>query len=101
MKQITKEELKTIVKSIELETNEAVLEDILKLWNQLGARLDQLNEFDLTNVKPLSHLYETPVVDFLREDIVDQDLVKISKQDLLNNAAEHDEDYIITNKVVK
>ncbi|WP_406617318.1 aspartyl/glutamyl-tRNA amidotransferase subunit C [Mycoplasmopsis adleri] len=101
MKQITKEELKTIVKSIELDTNDAVLDQILLLWKDLSKRIDSLNDFDTTNVKPLSHINEVPIVDFLREDEVNTELVSIKKQDLLDNTKEHDSDYIITNKVVK
>lgn len=101
MEKITKEELKSIVKSLQLEPTEKVLENILNLWSNLEKRIKTLHDFDTTNIESLTRLNEDRVTYYLREDAVDTELVKISKKDLLNNAKEHDEDFITTSKVVE
>ena len=66
MQKITKEELKIIVKSLMLEPTDEVLDNIMKEWKTIYKSLDLLKKLDTTNVKPLSHIDETPLVDFLR-----------------------------------
>ncbi|WP_029512742.1 Asp-tRNA(Asn)/Glu-tRNA(Gln) amidotransferase subunit GatC [Mycoplasmopsis iners] len=100
MQKIDKEKLKSIVASIMLEPKNEVLDAIIEEWHIIENNLRFLDKLDLQDVKPLTHLNEIPLVDFLREDVVDNSFA-ISKMEALNNAKEHDADYIITKKVVK
>ncbi|WP_029513461.1 Asp-tRNA(Asn)/Glu-tRNA(Gln) amidotransferase subunit GatC [Mycoplasmopsis primatum] len=101
MKQTLKEELKEIAQSLMFDINEQVLDEIVKLWKDLNKRIKWLEDIDTTNVEPLSHINEEPKVDFLRDDVENNNLVSISKKDLLDNSKEHNDDYIIINKVIK
>nr|WP_318029831.1 Asp-tRNA(Asn)/Glu-tRNA(Gln) amidotransferase subunit GatC [Mycoplasmopsis bovis] len=49
-------------------------------------RIEWLKEIDTSNVEPLSHINENRFIDFLRDDVEDNSLVSIKKQDLLSNA---------------
>lgn len=100
MKKVTKEELKKIVASLMLEPTNEVLDQIMAEWKVLNKNLSMLKKLDTTNVKPLSHINEEALVDFLREDVEDTSF-SINKQTALNNAKDKDQDYIITTKVVK
>ncbi|WP_426461012.1 Asp-tRNA(Asn)/Glu-tRNA(Gln) amidotransferase subunit GatC [Mycoplasma hafezii] len=100
MKEINQEKLREIVSSLMLEPTDEVVEHILENWHQLQEELKALDKLDLKNVNPLTHLNETPLVDFLRED-VENTKWSITKEDILKNAADKDEDYVILTKVVK
>ncbi|ADV34149.1 glutamyl-tRNA(gln)amidotransferase subunit C (plasmid) [Mesomycoplasma conjunctivae] len=100
MKKVTKEELKKIVASLMLEPTNEVLDQIMTEWKVLNKNLNMLKKLNTTNVKPLSHINEEALVDFLREDVEDTSY-SINKQTALNNAMDKDQDYIITTKVVK
>lgn len=99
MKQITKEQLKEIVSSLMIEPTEEVLNNIIENWNNIQLELEKLNKLDLENVQPMSHIDESLKIDFLREDIEDSSFA-ITKEDILKNAADKDDDYIITSRVV-
>ncbi|KKB26671.1 Aspartyl-tRNA(Asn) amidotransferase subunit C [Mycoplasmopsis meleagridis] len=99
MKEINKDKLKNIVSSIMLNPTNEVIENILQEWNILHENLAILDQLDLKNVEPLTHIDENKYIDFLREDKVDTSF-SISKKDALKNAKEKDEDFIITVKVV-
>ncbi|WP_416737978.1 Asp-tRNA(Asn)/Glu-tRNA(Gln) amidotransferase subunit GatC [Mycoplasmopsis meleagridis] len=99
MKEINKDKLKNIVSSIMLNPTNEVIENILQEWNILHENLAILDQLDLNNVEPLTHIDENKYIDFLREDKVDTSF-SISKKDALKNAKEKDEDFIITVKVV-
>ncbi|AXJ70352.1 glutamyl-tRNA amidotransferase [Mycoplasmopsis bovis] len=101
MKGNIKEELKEIALSLMFKIDVKVLDDIMELWTDLNTRIEWLKEIDTSNVEPLSHINENRFIDFLRDDVEDNSLVSIKKQDLLSNAADFDEKYILTNKVVK
>ncbi len=101
MKGNIKEELKEIALSLMFKIDDKVLDDIMELWTDLNTRIEWLREIDTSNVEPLSHINENRFIDFLRDDVEDNSLVSIKKQDLLSNAADYDENYILTNKVVK
>ncbi len=101
MKSNIKEELKEIALSLMFKIDDKVLDDIMELWTDLNTRIEWLKEIDTSNVEPLSHINENRFIDFLRDDVEDNSLVYIKKHDLLSNAADYDENYILTNKVVK
>lgn len=97
----TKEQLIEIVKSIMLEPKPEVINQILEDWNNLEDELKVLNKIDTTNIEPLSHIDEKPLIDFLREDEPNMNS-SISKDNILSNAHQKDNDYVIVNdKVVK
>ncbi|RIV16975.1 glutamyl-tRNA amidotransferase [Mycoplasmopsis gallopavonis] len=100
MQKIDKQSLKEIVSSLMFEPTDEVIENILINWNSIHLQLEWLNDLDLENVKPLSHLNEIPQIDFLREDSEDISW-SITKQDILKNAATKDLDYVTLTKVVK
>ncbi|QBF34383.1 aspartyl/glutamyl-tRNA amidotransferase subunit C [Mycoplasmopsis phocirhinis] len=100
MKTIDKEKLVNIVKNLLLEPSEDVINQILAEWNLLEHQLKNMQKINTQNVKPLTHINETPLIDFFREDVENTDGF-VSKQHILHNAADSDDDYIITSRVVK
>ncbi|EIN14798.1 Hypothetical protein MAGb_4050 [Mycoplasmopsis agalactiae 14628] len=101
MKDNIKEELREIASSLMFKIDDKVMDDIMALWADLNSRIAWLKDIDTTNVLPLSHINEEKFTDFLREDVENESIVTIEKQELLANAADYDSDYILTNKVVK
>ncbi|MGV2392831.1 UNVERIFIED_CONTAM: aspartyl/glutamyl-tRNA amidotransferase subunit C [Campylobacter lari] len=63
--------------------------------------MDFLKEINTDGVEPMSHINEIPKIDFLREDVEDKENYTLTKKELLSNAKDKNEDYIITTKVVK
>ncbi|MCU9940218.1 hypothetical protein NW739_06055 [Mycoplasmopsis felis] len=55
---------------------------------------------DLTNIEPMSKIDEEYYIDFLREDDFNN-LDSINKSELINNAPQKNNDYVILTKVVK
>ncbi|WP_029608511.1 Asp-tRNA(Asn)/Glu-tRNA(Gln) amidotransferase subunit GatC [Mycoplasma simbae] len=100
MKIIDKQKLVGIVKNLMLEPSDQVIDQILSEWGTIQQQLEYMNKIDTTNAKPLSHIDEIVRIDFLRDDVEDNSWA-ISKQTALSNAFESDQDYIITEKVVK
>ncbi|WP_036452297.1 Asp-tRNA(Asn)/Glu-tRNA(Gln) amidotransferase subunit GatC [Mycoplasma buteonis] len=100
MKDISHEKLKEIVSSLMFEPIPEVMDNILNNWHKLEKDLLALDKLDLSSVKPLTHINEMPLVDFLREDVEDTTW-SISKEQILANAKQKDDDYIILTKVVK
>ncbi|UUM19316.1 glutamyl-tRNA amidotransferase [Mycoplasma sp. 1018B] len=100
MKNIEKNKLVEIVSSIMLKPNEDVINQILIEWENIENNLKLLDNLNLNNVQPLTHINENLKHDFLREDIP-SDNFAIEKTDILNNAFAKDKDYILTQKVVK
>ncbi|AKJ21022.1 aspartyl/glutamyl-tRNA amidotransferase subunit C [Mycoplasmopsis synoviae] len=100
MKKFSKKKFLEIAKVIMLESNDELIEKIKIQWDDLLQDLKSLDKLDLKNVEPLTHNNETYYEDFLREDeVVNFD--DITKDDILKNAKEKDENYITLVKVVK
>lgn len=100
MKKFSKKKFLEIAKVIMLEPNDELIEKIKIQWEDLLQDLKSLDKLDLKNVEPLTHNNETYYEDFLREDeVVNFD--DITKDDILKNAKEKDENYITLVKVVK
>ncbi|MEJ1834428.1 Asp-tRNA(Asn)/Glu-tRNA(Gln) amidotransferase subunit GatC [Mycoplasmopsis synoviae] len=100
MKKFSKKKFLEIAKVIMLEPNDELIEKIKIQWDDLLQDLKSLDKLDLKNVEPLTHNNETYYEDFLREDeVVNFD--NITKDDILKNAKEKDENYITLVKVVK
>lgn len=101
MKKITNKQLIESAESIKLELADDVKKNIKKYLRDFNKRLEELHEYDTENVEPLTHINEMPLVDFLREDIVDENIKSLEKQKILSNASESDSDYVVVDKVVK
>ncbi|MEE3928441.1 Asp-tRNA(Asn)/Glu-tRNA(Gln) amidotransferase subunit GatC [Mycoplasmopsis ciconiae] len=100
MKEISKEKLIEIANSLMLQPSEDILDSILKDWEELQNHLLVLNKIDTSNVEPMSHINEDLYTDFLRDDEVNNQKM-ISKEVILENAAQKNEDFVITKKVVE
>ncbi|QDF64957.1 glutamyl-tRNA amidotransferase [Mycoplasma nasistruthionis] len=100
MKTIEKEKLIQIADSLMLEPTPVVLENILNSWISIQKQLQALDKLNLENVQPMERMDATPVLELLREDEPDMSYA-ISKQQILNNAYNKDQDYVILTKVVK
>ncbi|AAZ43514.1 Asp-tRNA(Asn)/Glu-tRNA(Gln) amidotransferase subunit GatC [Mycoplasmopsis synoviae] len=100
MKKFSKKKFLEIAKVIMLEPNDELIEKIKIQWDDLLQDLKSLDKLDLKNAEPLTHNNETYYEDFLREDeVVNFD--DITKDNILKNAKEKDENYITFVKVVK
>lgn len=100
MEQITREKLKKIVKTLMFEPTEEVIDNILKNWLKLEKEIKWFDNLDLTNIEPMSKIDEEYYIDFLREDD-SNNLDSINKSELINNAPQKNNDYVILTKVVK
>ncbi|WP_036431007.1 hypothetical protein [Mycoplasmopsis felis] len=100
MEQITREKLKKIVKTLMFEPTEEVVDNILKNWLKLEKEIKWFDNLDLTNIEPMSKIDEEYYIDFLREDDLNN-LDSINKSELINNAPQKNNDYVILTKVVK
>ncbi|WP_322901736.1 glutamyl-tRNA amidotransferase [Mycoplasmopsis felis] len=100
MEQITREKLKKIVKTLMFEPTEEVVDNILKKWLKLEKEIKWFDNLDLTNIEPMSKIDEEYYIDFLREDDLNN-LDSINKSELINNAPQKNNDYVILTKVVK
>ncbi|QIW62119.1 Asp-tRNA(Asn)/Glu-tRNA(Gln) amidotransferase subunit GatC [Mycoplasmopsis gallinacea] len=99
MKHISKEKLYEIVNSLMLEPSKEVIEGILEKWETIQNDLEDIKAWDLENVKPMTHINEQLHIDFLRED-EPASLPSINKEQILANATEKDDSFVITTKVV-
>ncbi|WP_027122555.1 glutamyl-tRNA amidotransferase [Metamycoplasma spumans] len=93
-------ELKKLAKNLLFDPNPEVLELAKNMLISIDKKLDDLENFNLDNYKAQSHINEKPI-DFsmLRKDEVDTSF-NIKKQDLLNNAANRNDDYVVMRKVI-
>ncbi|WP_027121206.1 glutamyl-tRNA amidotransferase [Mycoplasma leonicaptivi] len=100
MKKITKEKFKEIVLSSMFEPTDEVVDNIMKNWETLQEELKIFDNFDLDSLKPMAHIDEEYVIDFLREDEEDNSY-SISKKTILQNANQSNDDFVLITKVVK
>lgn len=93
-------ELKKLAKNLLLDPNPEVLELAKNMLISIDGKLDELENFNLDGYKAQSHINEKPLeFSNLRDDEVDTSF-NIKKQDLLNNAKNHNDDYVIMRKVI-
>lgn len=88
-----KNKLKEISNSLKFNATDVVANQILNIADQLEKDLMLLRSFDTSQVKPMSRIDDTPI-SFLRDDV---EASTLSKSDVLNNASEKDDDFIIIN----
>lgn len=78
-----------------LKFDAAEKEEIKKDLEKIIGFVDKLKELDTSGVEPLLHL--SPNVNVLREDVIDH---MISREEALQNAPLHDEQYFKVPKVI-
>ncbi|AWX69374.1 Asp-tRNA(Asn)/Glu-tRNA(Gln) amidotransferase subunit GatC [[Mycoplasma] anseris] len=97
---MNEERIKKLASDLLFEPNEEVVLLTKQLLANIDHELEELDQLDLTGIKPMTHINER-AIDFalLREDEPDLQYV-IKKDDLLNNASDHDQDFVIMKKVI-
>ncbi|WP_313770858.1 glutamyl-tRNA amidotransferase [Mycoplasmopsis felis] len=95
-----KRKIKKNSKNINVWVTEEVVDNILKNWLKLEKEIKWFDNLDLTNIEPMSKIDEEYYIDFLREDDFNN-LDSINKSELINNAPQKNNDYVILTKVVK
>ncbi|MGX9339561.1 Asp-tRNA(Asn)/Glu-tRNA(Gln) amidotransferase subunit GatC [Mycoplasma sp. 332] len=94
------EELKTIANNLLLDPSDEVINMAKKLLDSINQSLTDLDEINLANIKPLSHINESKIsFNDLRDDEI-CDCTKIDKEKLLKNAYNSNEDLVIMKRVV-
>ncbi|WP_427867313.1 glutamyl-tRNA amidotransferase [Mycoplasmopsis arginini] len=94
------EELKKLANNLLLEPSEEVFKLAKELLNSIDNSLSELDQINLNDIKPVSHINETKMsFDELREDEVN-DNTKIKKEKILENAFNHDNDLVIMKRVI-
>jgi len=93
---ISREEVLHIAKLARLSLSE---EEITMYTHQLGDILNyvqKLNELNIDDVEPMKHILD--MVNVLRED---KDLPSLSREDVLKNAPEHDDEFFKVPRVLR
>lgn len=98
MSSLDEKYLKKMAKNIYINPNPEVLKTIELEYNQINDQLNQLKKIDITNVQPLTRISQ-PIYD-LREDVENPSMI-LNKDDLLKNAKEYDQDFVIIKRIVK
>ncbi|QJG66512.1 glutamyl-tRNA amidotransferase [Mycoplasma phocoeninasale] len=92
--------LKTLANDLLFEPSEEVLSLAKKLLMQIDSGLRELDAIDLSSWKALSHINEKPLsFKDLRKDEINKDFY-LNKNDILRNAANRDEEFVIIKKVI-
>lgn len=94
---MNKAELKKQAAKLHLDTHDEILNAIEKEGDQLLAQINAMKSIDVSGVKPMLRVDETPITLF-REDIPGE---TFDKDKLLKNAPESKAGYIVLAKVVK
>ncbi len=92
---ITIQDVEQIAKLARLEFTREEKEKLTHQMNQILTYMEKLNEVDTTNVEPLSHVIELNNV--FREDVVRP---SSSRQEMLQNAPDHTEEFFKVPKVI-
>ena len=94
-KQNQVETLKNISLLSKLEIEKSMKEKISKELESILLMVDQMNEVDTENVKPMSHPLSK--AQNLREDLVSED---IERDEYIKNAPQSDDGYYLSPKVI-
>lgn len=95
-----KHDFKKIANNLLLEPSTEVLEITQNLLSSIDEQLNDLEQLNLDNVKALSHINELKIpFDKLRDDVENND-TKISKQNILENAFDKNEEMVVMKRVV-
>lgn len=93
---ITKEEINKLAHLSRLELSEGETDKMVEDMTKVLGFVEKINELDLQDVKPLTHVTEE--VNILRKDEVIQD---ISHEEALKNAPDANSDYFKVPKVIR
>lgn len=85
MSDLSKESVLSLSKLCRIELSDDELQEILRDVNRVLDYVEQLQEVDVSNLSPYSHVDEQGI-DSLRDDIVGEQL---SRETFLNNAPDH------------
>ncbi len=93
---IDRKDVEYIAHLARLDLNEKEMDEIQIDLNKIVSYVDKLNELDLEEVEPLTHVVE--ISNRFRKDEVVQ---RITKEQALRSAKEADEDYFRVPKVIE
>ncbi len=93
---ISREEVEYIAGLARLTLNEEEIELYSKQLSDILGYIDQLNELDVENVEPMSHVLD--MINVMRED---KHLPSLSRDEVMANAPDHDGEHFKVPRVVK
>ncbi|MFA6618815.1 MAG: Asp-tRNA(Asn)/Glu-tRNA(Gln) amidotransferase subunit GatC [Candidatus Neomarinimicrobiota bacterium] len=93
---ISREEVQYIAGLARLTLNEEEIELYSKQLSDILAYIDQLNELDVENIEPMSHVLD--MINVMRED---KHLPSLSREEVMANAPDHDGEHFKVPRVVK
>ena len=91
---ITVKDVEHVAKLARLELNDAENEKFTKQLGDVLKYVEQMNEVDTTNVKPMAHAFD--IVNVMREDKV---ISEITRDELLKNAPEEENGFFKVPKI--
>jgi len=91
---ITVKDVEHVAKLARLELTEAEKEKFTKQLGDVLKYVEQMNEVDTTNVKPMAHAFD--IVNVMREDKV---VNEVSREALLKNAPEEENGFFKVPKI--
>ena len=91
---ITIKDVEHVAKLARLELTEAEKEKFTKQLGDVLKYVEQMNEVDTTNVKPMAHAFD--IVNVMREDKV---VNEVSREELLKNAPEEENKFFKVPKI--
>lgn len=94
---MNKIKLTKVAKTLMFEVDKTVLENLAIEYDILNKKIYQLKQIDVSNVKPLVYIDETPL-EFLRKDDPEPGL---SSEIVIKNAPLSQNNFVILPKVVK
>lgn len=94
---VTKDDVQYVANLARLQLTDKEADDLKEDMNKILGYIDQLNELDTTDVKPLEHVTEITASKF-REDKAQE---PVSHEDALKNAPDADSDYFRVPRVIE
>ena len=91
---ITVKDVEHVAKLARLELTDAEKEKFTKQLGDVLKYVEQMNEVDTTNVKPMAHAFD--IVNVMREDEV---VTEVSREELLKNAPEEENGFFKVPKI--
>ena len=91
---ITVKDVEHVAKLARLELTETEKEKFTKQLGDVLKYVEQMNEVDTTNVKPMAHAFD--IVNVMREDKV---VKEVTREELLKNAPEEEDGFFRVPKI--
>lgn len=98
MDKLNEKDFIKMANKIYIEPTKEVLDHLAKEYEEIAKALDNLNQIDVSNVKPTVRL-ANPII-YLREDQEDKSIL-LNKKVVLENAKEKNDDYVIIKRIFK